>query len=336
MFKTMKRPNPLSADQNRIVLEEIYRPIHGELAAVENELNRILSVPEAAGDDLHRIRAGGKRIRPALVLLSSLYGGGARPGVIRLAAAVEVLHLATLVHDDIIDCSESRRGEPTVNKLRGKNAAILTGDHLYALFLEESAGLGEYVLSSLAGALKDMIQAEIAQQQGLFNCDTGEKDYLKRVSLKAGSFLSCCCKLGARVAGASEDITRSLERFGWFSGICFQIKDDLLDFQGEAANLGKPVAQDLRQGVLTLPVIHALRFSPGKKEMRSLIERKELSAPALESIIGEMLEAGSLAYAERMAKRYAWLAGRVLSTLPRNAARDSFSAILEFIILRER
>lgn len=336
MNKAVKLPHSLPADQNRIKLEEVYGPIRGELPEVERELARLCSVPELAGNGLHLPGTGGKRIRPALVLLSSFYGGGPCPRLTRLAVTVEVLHLATLVHDDIIDGSKSRRGKPTVNELRGENAAILTGDYLYALFLEQAAILGEVVLYSLSMALKDMVRAEIAQQRAHFNCDTGEEDYLKRTSDKAGAFLSCCCKLGARIAGASGEITRSLERFGRFAGISFQIKDDLLDFEGEAVSLGKPVAQDLRQGVLTLPVIHALRFSPRKNEIRALIERKELPPPALEFIIGEMLEIGSLAYAERMAERYAWLASRVLSALPQNAARDSFSALLKFIISRER
>lgn len=328
--------NMQQPEKTNVQLEEVYGPILGELPKVESELLRICTLPEFEEDGLRLLRVGGKRIRPALVLLSSLYGHGPCPEVTRLAAAVEILHLATLVHDDIIDCSENRRGERTVNELRGKNTAILTGDYLYALFLGQAAGLGEFMLSALAEALKDMVQAEIDQQRALFNCNAGEKKYLKRTSRKSGSFLSCCCKLGAWIAGASGVNTHSLERFGWLAGISFQIKDDLLDFKGDAASLGKPVAQDLRQGVLTLPVIHALKHSNRKNEIRALIERKELSAPALELIIGEMLAAGSLAYAERVAERYAWLAGRVLSTLPQNAAQESLSSLLKFILLRER
>lgn len=336
MFKTNKMTSTLPSKKTNVQLEEVYGPILEILPEVENELSRICILPEPVGDGLRLLRAGGKRIRPALVLLSSLYGRGPCPEVTRLAAAVEVLHLATLVHDDIIDGSENRRGERTVNELQGKNTAILTGDYLYALFLGQAASLGEYTLASLSGALRDMVQAEIDQQKDLFNCDSDEKDYLKRTSLKSGSFLACCCKLGAQTAGAPEVNTRSLERFGWLSGISFQIKDDLLDFEGDAVNLGKPVAQDLSQGVLTLPVIHALKHSNKKNEIRALIEKKELSAPALELIIGEVLAAGSLAYAERMAERYAWLAGRVLSTLPQNAARESLFSLLRFTLLRER
>ncbi|MDD4237664.1 MAG: polyprenyl synthetase family protein [Desulfotomaculaceae bacterium] len=321
----------ISEDQ----LEAIYRPISSQLSQVEEEVARACSEMEPTGSSSYLLQAGGKRIRPALVLLSSLYGCGPVPEVIRLAAAVEILHLATLVHDDLIDCSDNRRGNPTINRTWGGNAAILTGDYLYALFLEHTAGFNRSILASLAGSLKNMVQAELLQLQLLYNCDLSEKDYVVRTYLKAGSFLSCCCRLGAELAEAPEKSLRALERYGCFMGISFQIKDDLLDFQGDEKHLGKPVAQDLKQGVLTLPVIYTLKNSHKRHEIRTLIENKEFSSTTLQFIIRELEYCGALSYTSRMAERYAHLAGRALATLPDIKARQSLEALLNFILTRE-
>jgi heptaprenyl diphosphate synthase len=316
-------------------LDAIYQPISSELGQVEEEITSTCSTMEPAGNGFHLLQAGGKRIRPALVLLSSLYGSGPIPEVIQLAAAVEILHLATLVHDDLIDYAESRRGVPTINRTWGGNAAVLAGDYLYALFLEHTAGFEKPTMSSLAVSLQNMVKAEVLQLQLLYNCDIREKDYVARTYLKAGSFLSCCSKLGAEIAGAPEKVRLTLERYGWFMGIAFQIKDDILDFQGNENNLGKPVAQDLKQGLLTLPVIHALKNSPERHEIRTLIEKKELSTTSLQFIIKKLENCGSLSYSARMAERYANLAGRALVTLQDNAARNSLEALLDFVLTRE-
>ncbi|MDD4334295.1 MAG: polyprenyl synthetase family protein [Desulfotomaculaceae bacterium] len=300
-----------------------------EINDVEDILERVCRLPE-----LKHLLKGGKKMRPALVLLSSLYGRGPCPDITRLAVAVEILHLASLVHDDIIDFSLNRRGKPTVNQLFGDKSAVLAGDYLYFLFLEQAAELGEYVLKSLSGTLKDMIRAEFDQQRGLFKYEVYEKIYLKRSAQKAGTFLSCCCKLGAMLAGAPPKAICSLDKFGLFLGISFQIKDDLLDFQGNPAATGKPVSNDINRGIFTLPLIHALKNSPNKNILRNLISRGELPLSALEYIINDMRETGSLDYAAAMAKRYALLADRALSLLPANPARDSLYSLTEFVTKR--
>lgn len=320
----------LTVKNNSISLEMIYSPIHNQLVKFEKELAGVCDVPE-----IQPFLVGGKRLRPALVFLSSLFGDSSRAKVARLATAVETLHLATLVHDDIIDHAKSRRGENTINTARGENTALLTGDYLYAIFLERSAGLGEIALQSLSGALKDMVQAELAQQKDLFNCAVDHKSYLKRTFKKSGSFLACCCKLGALLAGAPMKTVLALEKFGFHAGISFQITDDLLDFKGRPDTLGKPVGQDIAQGLLTLPVIHVLANSPASAEIRDLITKRDLYPASIEFITGAMREAGSLSYTAALARRYAYLAGRVLSALPANSARDSLAALLEFITTRE-
>ncbi len=329
MIKEIESANKLS-DRNRTHLEHLYKPVQKEINDVEDILWRVCRLPA-----LKTLLKGGKKLRPALVLLSSLYGRGPCPDVTRLAAAVEILHLASLVHDDIIDCSLNRRGKPTMNKLFGDKSAVLAGDYLYFLFLEQAAGLGEYVLTSLSATLKNMIRAEFDQQRELFNCEIYEKIYLKRIAQKAGTFLSCCCKLGAMLAGAPPKTISSLEKFGLFLGVSFQIKDDLLDFQGNPAVTGKPVSNDINRGVFTLPLIHALKYSPNKNILRDVISRRKLPLTALEYIINDMRENGSLDYAAGVAKRYALLADRALSTLPENPARDSFYYLAEFVMKRD-
>lgn len=316
-------------------LAAIYQPIRSELSRVEEIIAGACSTMGLVESGPLLQKAGGKRIRPALVLLSSLYGSGPFPEVIRLAAAVEILHLATLVHDDLIDGADKRRGASTVNRIWGGTAAVLTGDYLYALFLEHTAGFDQPTLSSMAVSLKNMVRAEILQLQLHYNCDISEKDYIARTFLKCGSFLSCCSRLGAYLAGAPERVQRSLERYGWFMGISFQIKDDILDFQGDETSLGKPVAQDLKQGVLTLPVLHALKNSPARYDIRSLIEKKELTAADLKFIIRELESCGALSYSARIAERFSQLALRALAILPDNKARESLNALLDFVITRK-
>lgn len=330
MHSTARNSKSLPVKNNSISLEMIYRPIRKELVKLEKELAGVCNVPE-----IQPFPGGGKRLRPALVLLSSRFGDGPCAKVARLATAVETLHLATLVHDDIIDHAKSRRGEHTVNTARGENTAILAGDYLYAIFLERSAGLGEIALQSLSGALKDMVQAEFAQQKDLFNCAADQKSYLRRTFKKSGSFLACCCKLGALLAGAPMKTVLALEKFGFHAGISFQIIDDLLDFNGRPDTLGKPVGQDIMQGLLTLPVIHVLANSPASAEIRDLIAKRDLHPASIEFITKAMREAGSLSYTAALARRYAYLAGRVLSNLPAGSARDSLAVLLEFITTRE-
>lgn len=329
MLKTTESTNCLS-DRNNMHLEHLYKPVQKELNDVEDILERVCRLSE-----LKPLLKSGKKLRPALVLLSSLFGRGSRTDVTRLAAAVEILHLASLVHDDIIDCSLKRRGKPTINKLFGDKSAVLAGDYLYFLFLEQAAKLGENVLTSLSGALKNMIRAEFDQQRELFNYEVYEKIYLKRLAQKTGTFLSCCCKLGALLAGAPPEAICSLEKFGLFLGISFQIKDDLLDFQGNPATTGKPVSNDINRGVFTLPLIHALKNSPNKNILRDLIKSSKLTLSSLEYIINDMRKTGSLDYTGEMAKRYALLADRALSSLPPNPARDSFYCLTEFVIKRD-
>ncbi|WP_192902897.1 polyprenyl synthetase family protein [Pelotomaculum propionicicum] len=311
-------------------LDLTYKPIRKELADLEKEIAGVCEIP-----DLRPFPKGGKRLRPALVLLSSCFGKGPCGKVTRLAAAVETLHQATLLHDDIIDQAQSRRGEDTFNKVFGESTALLVGDYLYATFLERSSGLGQTALQNLAAVLKDMIQAEFAQQKDLFNCAIDEKSYLRRTLKKSGSFLACCCKLGALLAGAPAKTVFALEKFGLHAGISFQITDDLLDFKGNSNTLGKPVGQDITQGLLTLPVIHVLANSPANSTIRGLIEKRDLHPASIEYIVDAMRDAGSLSYTAVVAERYTCLAGRVLATLPGGAARDSLNALLEFIKTRE-
>ncbi len=317
-------------EKNSLWLELIYKPILKELVKLEQELAGTCAIP-----DFQPFPRGGKRLRPALVLLSSCFGKGTDDKIIRLAAAVEILHLATLVHDDIIDQSQSRRGESTINKVFGERIALLAGDYLYAAFLEKSAGLGQTALQGLSVVLKDMIQAEFAQQKDLFNCAVDEKSYLGRTVKKSGSFLACCCKLGALLSGAPVKTVLALEKFGLHAGISFQIMDDLLDFKGYSKELGKPVGQDIRQGILTLPVIHVLANSLSGAALRLLIEKRQLDPDNIEYIVKSMLEAGSFSYTAVVAGQYARLAGHALAALPGGAARDSLNALLKFIETRK-
>jgi heptaprenyl diphosphate synthase len=231
------------------------------LQAVEVRLQEIASDQAGALGVYagHVIRAGGKRLRPLLVLLCSGVDDPACPQVIEIAAAAELIHTASLIHDDILDQADTRRGVPTLNILQGNHTAVLAGDLLFAT----AFGLLAHchcpgALAVMTDAIRDMCQAEIEQKEALFQFSVTESMYLNRIEKKTASLLAACCSAGALAGGQVPEAVASLDAYGRNLGLCFQITDDLLDFTGDSSTLGKPSGSDLAQGILTLPVIYLL------------------------------------------------------------------------------
>lgn len=232
------------------------------LQAVEERLREIASdragtLGAHAG---HVIRAGGKRLRPLLVILcSGIDDPSCRP-LIDVAAAAELIHTASLIHDDIIDRSGSRRSVPTLNRLHGSHTAVLTGDFLFAFaFGLLTRSRRPESLALMTDAVQAMCQAEIEQRESLFQFSLTESMYLHRIEQKTAVLLAACCGAGALAGGLEPGAVASLASYGRNLGLSFQITDDLLDFTGDSAALGKPAGSDLAQGILTLPVIYLLQ-----------------------------------------------------------------------------
>ena len=240
-----------------------FRPL---LAACERRLAEAVAdgVPEVADPALQTLAAGGKRVRPLLVFCA---GGGSDSDEVHLvsaATAVELVHMATLVHDDLIDGATMRRGLPTVVDARGAETAIQTGDFLFACAFAELTTTGSAPgVRALAQAALALSQGEMDQQRAAFDLSLGEDAYLERCRRKTAALFAVACRLGAVVSGASPEATERLTAFGENVGIAFQIFDDILDLAGAPAATGKRRGTDLRDGTVTLPVILALGIEPG-------------------------------------------------------------------------
>jgi octaprenyl-diphosphate synthase len=241
---------------------ELHELVREDLQQVDREigLRSVASVDAITTIGRYLHQSGGKRLRPTLLLLSSKLAGDGGEGAIRMAAVVEMIHTATLVHDDVIDVAQIRRGRPSPNVLWGNHTSVLAGDWLYMqafqVALEER---NLRILDLLIGVTQTMVEGELLQLQRLGFLTVTESDYMDLVDRKTASLFSACACLGAIMAGASEETETRLGEYAWNLGMAFQLVDDVLDFTAEEDVLGKPVGSDLREGKVTLPLIYSLQ-----------------------------------------------------------------------------
>jgi octaprenyl-diphosphate synthase len=247
--------------------------------------------------------AGGKRLRPILLLMAARLAGYGGPRAVRMGCVVELLHTATLIHDDVVDQAPLRRGRPSANARWGDDASILVGDHLYsksfALMVEDGDAA---VLETLARATVSMTEAEVLQLERKRSGSASETDYLRIITQKTASFISACCRIGALLAKAPEDRVEALTRYGLHIGIAFQISDDSLDFVADQVRLGKAVGADLKEGKRTLPLIATLE--------RPAIQARDTSVPSFRRRPRRVREINLLV--ERQWRQYAQARGRLL------------------------
>lgn len=263
-------------------------PLQDRLARVEDRLAQII---ESDGEATAAIMAylgdaRGKRLRPLLVMLwADVYREAASPPpdiLVDLGAAVELVHLASLVHDDLIDGAAARRGRPTLARRYGPGPTVLAGDYLFAAAFEMLVGQGQFIaLGALARALREMSEAEIEQLALAFRLDTDAAAYWRCVRGKTGSLFGAACEIGAQAGGATAGGARLARAFGMRLGCAFQVADDLLDVIGDPAQLGKPVGQDLARGLLTLPLIDVLNQDPSAGSLRSALAARRIDEATL-------------------------------------------------------
>ena len=317
---------------------EIYRSLEPDLAAVESELQERL----ACGDESlrlagrHLLESGGKRLRPVFVLLSGSFGRSARTELIRAAAGLELIHMATLVHDDVVDNADIRRGRPTVRAQYGNQLAMYVGDYMFAQALACLTDLEDERLHHIVSrALERMCLGEIEQVDDLFFTGQPLSRYLRRIRRKTAFLFEMSCALGALAARAGNRRTAALRRYGYCTGMAFQITDDILDFTASESSLGKPVGNDLRQGNITAPVLYALRNPAAGAELAALISERQ-SDGDVRRAIALVRESGGLEAARALADRYLARARNALSPLPLTDARASLEAIALFVADRDR
>jgi heptaprenyl diphosphate synthase len=323
---------------DRVKTLDIFSAIADDLRQVESAIEAALATPDELLDEVstHLLRAGGKRIRPAMVILTSKFPGVSLDKAIPVAVAVEVLHMATLVHDDVVDKATVRRGMPTVNAKWSNAVSVLTGDYLFAKSFSMLAETGNpRVVQIMADVVYEMSRGEIAQMASYFDADQTEEMYYKRIAQKTGYLIAEACRLGAIVAGADQVGQQALYNYGMGVGLSFQVADDLLDFHGSAAKVGKPVAGDLKTGILTLPVIHALKHSPHAAELRAMIATGAISDADITRVKAILEEAGSFTYAREAADRHLANAVAELDKVPELTSRPMLQVLADFVINRQ-
>jgi len=324
------------------VLKERVAGLVGEdLEAVEAEIRRELDSPVALIGEMggYIAGAGGKRLRPILLLLAARLAGAHGPRAVRLACVVELLHTATLIHDDVVDQAPLRRGRPSANAQWGDDASVLVGDHLYsksfAMLVRDN---DRAVLETLARATVSMTEAEVFQLQLKRSGVTSEVDYMRIITQKTASFISACCRIGALLGAAPGPQVEALTRYGLDVGVAFQISDDSLDFVADEARFGKAIGADLREGKRTLPLIALLeRAKPIELErVWALLRRRALEPVELAEIRQLVLEHEGVAYARARAHAYARKAKADLEIFPLSEERETLALVADFVVDRDR
>jgi octaprenyl-diphosphate synthase len=305
--------------------------------AVDREIQRRLKSDVALINQLggYIIMSGGKRLRPLLVVLAARALGYAGDKHIPLAAIVEFIHTATLLHDDVVDASELRRGRATANSVFGNEASVLTGDFLYSRAFEMMVDVGNMrVMEILANATNVIAEGEVLQLLNIHDPEVTEEQYFKVIYGKTAKLFEAAARLGAVLNGASPDIEQAMARYGMHLGTAFQLIDDLLDYSSDSATLGKNVGDDLAEGKPTLPLLHALHH--GDAAQQQLI-RAAITEGGLEHI-GEILRAiestGSNAYTARRAEDEARRASEALAAIPESPYKQALQDLARFSVQR--
>ena len=324
-------------------LKDITAPIQPYLQFFDKTFSRSIRSKTPLVDLVatYLIKRKGKRVRPILVLLSAELSGGVNERTYRGAALVEILHTATLIHDDVIDEADTRRGFASINAIWKNKIAILMGDYLLARGLLLCLDNDDFqFLKITSAAVKRMSEGEIHQIQKSRQLNTDESTYLKIIGDKTASLLSTCCEVGAASATGDPEKQRLLREYGENVGIAFQIRDDLLDYIGRKSITGKPVGLDLSDKKLTLPIIHSLRQAPGKKsrEILAVIKNggKKIKNREVKNVMEFVMEYGGLDYATQQAGEFASRAKSMLSGFPDSPSKTSLLSFADFVVQRDR
>ena len=319
-------------------LINIYQPIQEDLVKVDDRLRSVSEVNFPWLTELldYAVKGGGKGIRPALVLLSGKFYDYNLGQLLLMAAAVELLHLATLVHDDAIDKSPLRRGRPTINKVWGEDKAVLLGDYLFAKAGELAATTQNLrIIKLVAQTIMTISSGELNQAVNAFNLKQTRRHYLDRVSSKTASLFSTATESGAILSGAPESSIKVLKEYGYNLGIAFQIVDDILDVIGTEEKLGKPTGSDLAQGTLTLPAMLLLERFPKDNPVKKIFQNGDKNKN-IKLAIEQVRNSSIIEECYQIASDYCAKACRNLNLLPDNASRQALKNLADYVVSRKR
>ncbi len=301
-------------------------------ASLRSETNRLQSAIDRI------LNASGKHVRPLLVLLTAKACGQVTDNTINSAVLLELLHTATLIHDDVIDETKQRRGVPSLNAIFDNRISVLVGDYVLSTALIRSIQTGNLQIIGIVSNLgRDLSEGEIKQLETAEESIIDESCYMQVIRKKTAMLLSACAEIGSISVGASGEMVEKCREFGEYLGYCFQIKDDIFDYFKEA-NIGKPTGNDIREGKVTLPLLHALKTGRREEVDKCLriIREKDFTTENIDLLIDFAKANGGIEYAEQRMQEYRDKAVEVLMTLPESEAREGLLLLADYIVERRK
>jgi len=321
-------------------LDKIQQPIASEMDAFEDFFKAAMKSENSLLDKIthYIIKRKGKQMRPMFVFLSSQLCGKITDSTYTAASLIELLHTATLVHDDVVDVANTRRGFFSINALWKNKIAVLVGDYLLSRGLLLSVEKGEFeLLRIVSTAVKEMSEGELLQQEKSRLLNITEDVYYSIIRQKTASLIAACCQSGASAAGASAEDVQKMYQFGLNIGLAFQIKDDLLDY-GFGEKIGKPIGIDIKERKMTLPLIHTLQVlnDNEKRDLVNIVKKHNTDANKVKVLVQKVIDAGGIDYARIKMDEFRDKALNILATFPDNSARKSLIELVHYTINRKK
>lgn len=313
-------------------LKRLYTFINSDLDIIEKALEETIQTehPVLKEASIHLLQAGGKRIRPVFVLLSAKFGNYNIDEIKNVAVALELIHTASLVHDDVIDNAELRRGGLTVKAKWDNRIAMYTGDYIFARAVELMTTIKKIEAHQvLSKTMVELVIGEIEQIKDKYDWEQNLRTYFRRIKRKTAILIAVSCQLGAIVSEAPLKVQRQLYQFGYNVGMAFQITDDILDFTGTEKELGKPAGSDLQQGNITLPVLYALRNEDLRKEIMATFDPN--NEEKMRHIISLVKTSGGIEYSKEISEQYLKKAYKIMKELPNCKEKTALLNIAKYI-----
>ena len=323
-----------------LTAREVFDLIQEELDQVEKKitLESVASVDAVTAIGQYLQSSGGKRLRPSMLLLSAKLVGSAGPCAIQLGAVVEMIHAATLVHDDVIDAAQTRRGRPSTNMKWGNHTCVLAGDWLYMQAFQIALRERNFqILDLLIGLTQMMVEGELLQLERLGHIEVTEADCMELVDRKTACLFSVCAKLGALVSGADPATEERLGDFAWNLGMAFQLIDDLLDFTSREKILGKPVGNDLREGKVTLPLVYALECASAEErgQVEAILRERSYERVPFRQVLGIVERYRGIERVRERANAFTEKARGIIGEFPESPYQRALYSITELITERD-
>jgi octaprenyl-diphosphate synthase len=319
---------------------EIFGLIHDDLVRVEKEirLESVASVEAVTAIGNYLQESGGKRLRPTLLLLASRLIGDGGETAIRLGAVVEIVHSATLMHDDVIDAAETRRGRPSTNVRWGNHTSVLAGDWLYMQAFQMALREHNFrILDLLIGLTQMMVEGELLQLERIGSIDVSEADCMELVDRKTACLFSVCAQLGALAAGADVPTEERLGEYAWNLGMAFQLVDDVLDFTSRETTLGKPVGSDLREGKVTLPLVYALENATPEErcQVALILQERSYEKVPFSEILAMLRRHRGIERVKDRAQAFTNKARELITEFPESPYQRALYAVTDLITERD-